>query len=36
MFKELEEINARPAPFHIYTAKELWTNEHTSKKMLEH
>jgi SAM-dependent methyltransferase len=35
MFKELEEINSRPAPFQFYTAKELWTNEHTSKKMLE-
>lgn len=36
MFKELEEINTRPAPFQFYTAKELWTNEHTSKKMLEY
>jgi len=36
MFKELEEINSRPAPFQFYTAKELWTNEHTSKKMLEY
>ena len=35
MFKELEEINSRPAPFQLYTAKELWTDEHTSKKMLE-
>ena len=35
MFKELEEINSRPAPFQFYTAKELWTDEHTSKKMLE-
>ena len=35
MFKELVEINSRPAPFQFYTAKELWTNEHTSKKMLE-
>jgi hypothetical protein len=31
MFKELEEINLRPAPFQFYTAKELWTDEHTSK-----
>ena len=23
MFKELEEINSRPAPFQFYTAKEL-------------
>jgi len=36
MFKELEEINSRPAPFQFYTADELWTNEHTSKKMLEY
>jgi len=36
MFKELKEINSRPAPFQFYTAGELWTNEHTSKKMLEY
>jgi len=36
MFKELEEINSRPAPFQFYTAKELWTDEHTSKRMLEY
>jgi SAM-dependent methyltransferase len=35
MFKEIEEINSRPAPFQFYTAKELWTDEHTAKKMLE-
>jgi SAM-dependent methyltransferase len=35
MFKELERINERPAPFQYYTAAELWTNEHTSKMMLE-
>jgi len=35
MFKELEKINSRPAPFQFYTAKELWADEHTSKKMLE-
>lgn len=35
MFNELEEINYRPEPFKFYTAKELWTDEHTSKKMLE-
>jgi cyclopropane fatty-acyl-phospholipid synthase-like methyltransferase len=34
MFKELEEINSRPAPFQFYTAKELWTDDHTAKKML--
>lgn len=34
MFKELEEINARPRPFEFYTAGDLWTDEHTSKQML--
>ena len=36
MFDELKEINSRPRPFQICTAYELWTNEHTSKKMLEY
>lgn len=36
MFDELLEINKRPKPFEHYTASELWTNEHTSKKMLEY
>ncbi len=36
MFKELEEINSRPAPFQFYTADELWNDDHTSKKMLEY
>jgi len=36
MFQELKEINSRPAPFQFYTADELWTNEHTSKQMLEY
>ena len=35
MFKELEEINSRPAPFQFYTADALWTDNHTSKKILE-
>jgi len=34
MFKELKEINTRPAIFQCYTADELWTNEHTAKQML--
>jgi len=34
MFEELEKVNTRPKPFEFYTASELWTNEHTSKKML--
>jgi SAM-dependent methyltransferase len=36
MFKELKEINSRPLPFQFYTADELWTDEHTSRQMLEH
>jgi len=34
MLKELEMINIRPEPFEFYTASELWTNEHTSQRML--
>ncbi len=34
MFNKLKEINSRPAPFSVYTAQELWANEHTSMKML--
>jgi SAM-dependent methyltransferase len=34
MFEELKEINSRPAPFEFYTADELWTDEHRSKRML--
>lgn len=36
MFAELKEINTRPRPFQFYTADELWTDKHTSKKMLEY
>jgi cyclopropane fatty-acyl-phospholipid synthase-like methyltransferase len=36
MFNELQAINSRPEPFQFYTAHELWTNEHTSEKMLEY
>jgi 2-polyprenyl-3-methyl-5-hydroxy-6-metoxy-1,4-benzoquinol methylase len=36
MFNELQKINSRPSPFQFYTAGELWTNTHTSKKMLEY
>ncbi len=35
MFKALEEINSRPAPFQFYTADTLWTDEYISKKILE-
>ena len=36
MFDQLKRINARPEPFEFYTAKDLWTDEHTSKQMLEY
>ncbi len=36
MFNKLEEINSRPTPFQVYTAEDLWTDDHTSKKMLEY
>jgi len=36
MFEELDQINARPEPWHFYTATDLWTDDHTSKKMLEY
>ena len=35
MFSELQAINARPKPFQFYTASELWTDPHTSERMLE-
>jgi SAM-dependent methyltransferase len=35
-YKELETINSRPELFSVYTAKELWTNEHTAKQMLSY
>ncbi|MBN1996479.1 methyltransferase domain-containing protein [candidate division KSB1 bacterium] len=35
MYEELEKTNHRPKPFEFYTAKELWTDEHTSKQMLK-
>ena len=34
MYRELKKINDRPAPFEHYTAADLWTDEHTSSKML--
>jgi 2-polyprenyl-3-methyl-5-hydroxy-6-metoxy-1,4-benzoquinol methylase len=34
MFKLLKNINKRPKPFQYYTAQELWTDDHTSKQML--
>ena len=34
MFEELENINERPKPFEFYTASDLWTDDHTSARML--
>ncbi|AOY57228.1 MULTISPECIES: class I SAM-dependent methyltransferase [Desulfococcus] len=34
MFEALERINERPEPFEFYTASDLWTDEHTSARML--
>ncbi len=34
LFQLLEAANEKPAIFSVLTAKELWTDEHTSKQML--
>lgn len=34
LFAALETVNDKPRPFSVYTAKELWTDEHTSRQML--
>ena len=34
LYSSLERINDRPQPFEFYSAKELWTAEHTSQQML--
>jgi 2-polyprenyl-3-methyl-5-hydroxy-6-metoxy-1,4-benzoquinol methylase len=34
IFAVLENINARPKPFEFYTAPDLWTDAHTSRRML--
>lgn len=34
MYDYLERINSRPVPFSKYTAQDLWTDEHTSARML--
>ena len=36
LYRQLQEINRRPVPFEDYTAAELWTDEHTSSRMLDH
>jgi 2-polyprenyl-3-methyl-5-hydroxy-6-metoxy-1,4-benzoquinol methylase len=35
MYNELKSINSRPEPFQFFTTDKLWTDNHTSKKMLE-
>lgn len=34
LYSDLEWINERPQPFEFYSAKELWTEDHTSQQML--
>lgn len=34
LFSILESANEKPAVFSVYTARELWTDEHTSEQML--
>ncbi|MBD3333879.1 methyltransferase domain-containing protein [candidate division GN15 bacterium] len=36
VFDLLQQINTRPEPWQFYTAEELWTDEHTARKMLEY
>ncbi len=36
LYGQLQEIARRPVPFEHYTAAELWTDEHTSSRMLHH
>lgn len=36
MFDVLKKINERPEPFQFYTARELWTDEHTAQHMLQY
>ena len=34
LFAVLESVVEKPQPFSVYTARELWTDEHTSEQML--
>lgn len=34
LFSALESISEKPEPFSVYTARQLWTDEHTSEQML--
>lgn len=35
LYAELKQALSRPAPFPVYTADVLWTDSHTSRRMLE-
>ncbi|MEM9565051.1 MAG: class I SAM-dependent methyltransferase [Actinomycetota bacterium] len=35
LFEHLERLSARPAPFSVSTAEDLWTDPHISERMLE-
>lgn len=35
LFATLQSLNTRPKPFEVDTAAEIWTNPHTSARMLE-
>lgn len=34
LFEALETVNARPNPFEVYGASDLWTDEHVSQQLL--
>lgn len=34
IFSFLESVNVKPEPFSVYTASDLWTDDHTSRQML--
>lgn len=34
LYSALESVSKKPSPFSVYTAKELWTDEYTSERML--
>ena len=34
LYEALEAINARPKPFEVYGASDLWTDEHVSQQLL--
>ena len=35
LYHQLDAINKRPKPFEFYTTEDLWTDEHTSRQMLD-